>query len=122
LSSKRGGKGLPHMLFLNYRNQAHKRGHTWELSERDFLSITQRECHYCGAEPAQVYERVDTGKPSAPFIYNGVDRVDNNEGYTLANCVPCCGHCNKAKLERSAADFVEWIKRVYQHCMNQKAG
>jgi hypothetical protein len=46
------------------------------------------------------------------FVYNGIDRRENSIGYTLANCVSCCGPCNMMKKVLSYAEFIERCKRI----------
>ena len=43
---------------------------------------------------------------------NGIDRIDNNIGYTKENSVPCCEICNKAKRDMSYNDFINYLKRI----------
>ena len=45
--------------------------------------------------------------------FPGIDRVNNNIGYVLNNCVSCCKFCNSAKLDRTLIEFRDWIKKVY---------
>ena len=52
---------------------------------------------------------------SGDFVYNGLDRVDNEKGYTIDNVVPCCKHCNYAKRNRSVEEFIDWIAQVYEY-------
>jgi hypothetical protein len=54
------------------------------------------------------------------FIYNGIDRVDNNKGYTIENCVPCCTAVNYAKLDMSYSDFIQLCKEVTQKQINSE--
>ena len=53
------------------------------------------------------------------FYYNGVDRIDNNSGYDIDNCAPCCHQCNWAKKNLTKADFLNWIERVYKTVINK---
>ena len=46
---------------------------------------------------------------------NGIDRIDNNIGYTNENSVPCCKTCNFAKNILSESQFYLWIKKIYEH-------
>lgn len=46
------------------------------------------------------------------IVYNGLDRRDNAQGYTLENTVPCCKFCNFAKNVYSEEDFIGWINRL----------
>lgn len=50
-----------------------------------------------------------------PYVWNGIDRVDNSKGYTMKNCVPCDGVVNKAKLCMSKDEFLEMCKAVSNH-------
>lgn len=68
-----------------YKTSANDKGRvfelTYELCEQFFLD----DCFYCGC-------KVDKDK----FLH-GIDRCDNNIGYTIDNCVPCCVMCNMMK-------------------------
>lgn len=66
------------------KRQALKRKKNWEISFEDFKKISSLPCHYCGIE----YESA-TGA--------GLDRLDNSEGYTVSNVVPCCLICNTVR-------------------------
>jgi hypothetical protein len=57
---------------------------------------------------------------SGNYKYNGLDRVDNNRGYEKDNIVPCCETCNKAKLQMSLGEFLNWIKRVYNYTFKKE--
>lgn len=47
------------------------------------------------------------------YTYNGIDRVDNNKGYTITNSVPCCKDCNFAKRDMTHDEFIAWVTRVF---------
>jgi hypothetical protein len=47
------------------------------------------------------------------ILYSGIDRKDNNKGYTLENSVSCCTQCNTAKLNFTTEQFMDWIEKVY---------
>lgn len=97
-------------LLATYRGTAARRGIAWSLPRAEFLRLVSSNCYYCGIEPHQVFTR-----SPHQFIYNGVDRVDSQKGYDVSNCVPCCGQCNVAKIDRDASDFLAWVDRVYQY-------
>lgn len=84
----------------------------WGLDWDFFRWITKQPCHYCGAEPSQIYK---PKRHNGEYVYNGVDRVDNEIGYFPDNCVPCCGYCNWMKSAAGVDDFRNWIVRVYDH-------
>ena len=94
----------------HYIAEAKRKGLVWNLSEEEFLDITQENCVYCGIEPSReaAYHNATSG-----YIYNGIDRIDNTRGYILDNVVPCCSECNWSKREQTVEEFLSWIKRVY---------
>lgn len=50
------------------------------LTFNNFVALFRKsECFYCGGEST------------------GLDRLDNNIGYSIDNCVPCCRTCNRVK-------------------------
>ena len=67
-------------MFRSYAKNARKKDLSWDLTGEDFDRLTSLECFYCGCPPSTVNRR-DPGY--AEFVYNGLDRVDNAQGYTL---------------------------------------
>jgi hypothetical protein len=96
-------------LYNNYKSSARARGHEFSLSKSDVRTITKMPCRYCGSDPSQVFTN---GGKASPYIYNGIDRVDSNKGYTIVNTVPCCKTCNYAKSNLTLAEFMLWLDRV----------
>ncbi len=100
-------------LFCTYRIGAKKRGYTFDLTREEFAVLTKQDCWYCGVEPAQIRRNGGGKLPTLSFyLYNGIDRVDNSVGYTLANCIPCCGACNRMKNVQSGEDFVSRVRKI----------
>ena len=95
---------------VSYKKIAKIRGHEYKLTDEQFKKITQQDCHYCGAKPSNV-NHPEWG--NGEYTYSGMDRVDNNKGYTEDNVVPCCKICNMAKNNLTLKEFQDWIKRVY---------
>jgi hypothetical protein len=111
-------------IFSRYKREAKNRKFSWELSEEEFKKITSLNCHYCGTEPINCNSNE---KLNGNYVYNGIDRVDNKNGYFIGNVVPCCKICNRIKYKESAEDFLKYIDRVYNFqqsklCLEQKAG
>lgn len=99
-------------LYHHYQRNAGMRKLEFSLSLDEFKDITHRNCYYCCIEPRQVFKsRTNYGG----YVYNGIDRIDNTRGYTIDNCVPCCGTCNVAKGKLSIENFLNLIERVYLH-------
>jgi len=98
-------------LFGHYKRGAKRRGYKFELTEKQFVEITKKDCFYCGAKPNNIckyYRNKDD-----VFIYNGIDRIDNTKGYTIDNVVACCKTCNQAKSNLPLQEFKNWVEKVY---------
>ena len=91
-----------------YKFGAAQRGLTWALTEAECKALFLAECHYCGAEPANQMAP-SSGSKHGGFTYNGIDRIRNDEGYTLHNVVPCCFICNRAKNTLNYDEFITWL-------------
>jgi hypothetical protein len=98
--------------FHSCQASAHKRNYEWDLTLDDFKNITRLPCFYCGAAPGN---RVMAPRANGAFIWSGIDRKNNREGYHLENIVPCCKICNVAKSAMSVEEFLEWINRIVEH-------
>ena len=96
--------------FNQLKQNAKKRKIQVDITFEDFLTISQKNCYYCDAVPANVNKQAQRSFGS--FTYNGIDRYDNDIGYVLDNCKPCCAQCNTAKNFLSLNDFISWIKKV----------
>jgi hypothetical protein len=93
-----------------YKGSARSRGLAWELTDEEFDRLVTSDCHYCGAEPSML----DVAGPSE-FLHGGIDRMDNNLGYTAANCAPACATCNRAKWDKPYEVFMAWIAQLTMH-------
>jgi len=106
-------------LFHIYEHQAKMRGLIFELTKEQFAEFTKQNCWYCGQKPAQILHttprQCKRGCKSAYYLYNGIDRVDNTIGYTEANCISCCGQCNRMKNVLHAEDFIIHIRKIVQN-------
>ena len=76
------------------------------ISFEDFLSISQKMCHYCGSNPNNTYnifsysyyKGSSFSVKNGTFIYNKLYRIDSNESYIKNNVVPCCKQCYSTKI------------------------
>lgn len=102
-------------LYAIYRQGAQRRALAFELTPEAFMALVSQPCHYCGIAPQQT---ICAPEVSEAFTYNGLDRLDNAQGYTIANCAPCCWACNRAKGVRPYAEFTEWLRRIAAHVTN----
>jgi len=92
-----------------YRRSAHIRGLEFHLSDQEARELLVQPCHYCGAQPET---RTSYRKFNGKIPINGIDRSNNDIGYTTGNCVPCCKQCNRAKGSLKREEFLLWARRV----------
>lgn len=83
--------------------QARVRGIGFALSRDEFTSLLNHKCVYCGA---------DRGGHTG----SGLDRIDNSQGYTMGNVVPCCGPCNRIRgTDLSHGEMLAAMRAVLEY-------
>lgn len=87
------------------------------LPFEDFHKLTQLPCYYCNDKPNQVYIKHSPANKNDGYgyIYNGLDRLDNNIGYDKLNVRPCCGPCNFMRNKMSTDSFYEQMIKIIQN-------
>jgi hypothetical protein len=106
------GESLKHQILDSFKDSAKNRDLVWEISDDYALALAFSNCEYCGSEPSN--------NMRGQMKYNGIDRIDSKIGYTYDNVVTCCKTCNMAKRTMSVDDFMEWVRRVYNHSITEK--
>lgn len=104
------GEALICSKYTSYRGGAKDRGYSFELSLEEFKILIKAPCAYCG--------RVGVNSISSNWDtinYNGIDRVDNNKGYEISNCVTCCGPCNLMKGTLTSSEFLKMVRLIANH-------
>ena len=86
-------------LFRSYQRHARSKIRDWQFTKDTFISLIKGNCYYCGSPPNSVCRKIPRGprKTGSSVTYNGLDRKDNDIGYTTDNVVTCCSICNYAK-------------------------
>lgn len=64
---------------LDYKSVDKKKGRVSDLTVDYINHALNSGCHYCGFKPS------------------GLDRIDQNLGHIIGNCVPACFDCNTAR-------------------------
>lgn len=106
------GEAAFNNVFLSYQRSAKRRGISWQITREQARRLFQEECYYCGALPGNVHQNPTL---NGDYQYNGIDRVDNEAGYSIENVVACCKFCNYAKADRTVEEFEEWAARLYHN-------
>lgn len=96
-------------LYYNYARGAQKRKLPFELTIEQFENLIRQDCHYCGYPPSQVLKKDFS---VYGITYSGIDRVDNDKGYTITNTVPCCKFCNMAKGRSTEDEYRAWMQHL----------
>lgn len=84
--------------YIRYKIRAAKKGLVFVFDYHDFYELTCCNCFYCGTTDA-----------------GGVDRVENDIGYTIENSVPCCSMCNMMKHRHSESTFLNHVAKIYAY-------
>ena len=104
------GEAAKRSLYRIYIRNSKKRGVSFNLNFDEFIKLTNGNCYYCNVAPGQLHTKPDF---NGSHQYNGIDRVDNNLGYTKINSVSCCSFCNRAKGVLSENEFLNRIAKIY---------
>lgn len=91
-----------YVSYKMYLRNSNKKNKEFAITEEEFQTLTSQACTYCSKQNSATHT-------------NGVDRVDSSRGYTLDNCVPCCGECNVMKKTMSDVEFRDACAAVARH-------
>lgn len=109
---KEYGLSCKNYTYYHYKKGAKKKNIDFSLTKEQFFDLASNNCYYCGIAPSNIFKRRGM---YGEYIYNGIDRVDNNIGYIVDNCVPCCWTCNKSKSNRDYTEFISWLDRIAEY-------
>lgn len=90
-------------LYKRYKYSAEERDYTFDLSTDTFKRLIYSNCYFCGIKPKQIQGEI---------LYNGIDRLDNDLGYSIKNCLACCKVCNRGKSTMNSDDFLSYTIRI----------
>jgi hypothetical protein len=102
-----------------YKLGAIYRNLKFELTNDEFKTLIFNNCYYCNN--ILKHDKI-IGKNKYELYYNGIDRINNKEGYTISNSVSCCIICNIAKSDMTIEEFYNWINLIanksgYKKCL-----
>ncbi len=91
-------------LWRSVQRNAYSRSLLFTLTESDFEKLIIQPCYYCG------------------FVsntrLNGIDRMNNNKGYILSNCISCCKMCNIIKTIQHPNEFLDKVDIINNYVFN----
>jgi len=92
-------KDVVNVNFSDYKIRANKKDLDFELSKSEFNEKIKEPCYLCGKNKTDKHK-------------NGLDRFDNDKGYTETNVKSCCGNCNMIKKNYTYESFIEKCKLI----------
>lgn len=98
-------------IIAAYKVRARNNSREFSLTREQVVGLIAQPCYYCGAIPSNETKRGNR----KPLLYNGLDRRDNNAGYTIDNVVPCCKSCNCKKHTMEENVFVLALRAAKQN-------
>lgn len=113
-----GLSGLRRLMGV-YKTRSRKFNYEFSLDLELFKQLTSSNCYYCNSPPSMIYqhqiEKVsERTRINSQYVYNSLDRIDSDLGYTEDNVRPCCKMCNVMKLDHTEEDFKARIELLYK--------
>lgn len=116
ITIERRARSATKRLIGRMKRVARERNYTWEIPDKDAEKLMQEPCYLCGVcggnylmmKGSHAQNDVVYGK----FTYNGLDRVDNSQGYVSGNVRPCCGRCNEIKMSSSLTELIDHCRML----------
>ena len=105
---------------MQFKLSSKEKEELWnELRKRDGT-----KCHYCSIEEK------DFSKVWGEAFYGGIkrgrileiDRIDNNRGYCIENCVLACALCNMSKSDKFDYEEFKRVGGVIREIWQRKSG
>lgn len=90
----------------NYKFRAFKKQIEFLITKEEYENIIQKNCFLCG-------------KQNNEYHINGIDRIDNNNGYVIDNINTCCGDCNYMKKTYEYCDLIKKFVAIYEEHKNK---
>jgi hypothetical protein len=92
-------------MWRSTQRNAYSRGLLFTITEQEYENLIIRPCYYCGFYSSS--------------RLNGIDRIDNNKGYIVHNCITCCKMCNMIKHSQHPLEFLEKVNAIKNFTSNK---
>jgi hypothetical protein len=93
--------------YSKYKYRARKKGLAFDITNEMYNKMIQRPCYICGKEGNHLHN-------------NGIDRIDNQQGYTITNIQACCSECNYMKRDYDMNDWIDKMRKIYYNNIQDK--
>jgi len=108
------GESMFNIWYKNIENHK-KRDIKNYLSKDEARQIGQGCCFYCGKSPQLFYRAGHNGG----IHINSLDRVHQDQHYTIDNCVASCHNCNFLKFKWDLKKWYNYLAQNYNHRNNR---
>ena len=81
--------------YKSYKKRCEAKYLKFDITLQEFNFQINRSCYICSKQKS-----------------GGLDRVDNNIGYTEENIYPCCFDCNRMKSNKTKEQFLKYLARL----------
>lgn len=103
-------ESIKNQAFVRHLWAAKSRGIKSYLTRKQYISIGNKPCCYCGCFSIRKNYATD-----AVVEFNSVDRKNNERFYKLSNAQSVCFVCQHMKWTLPHKEFVERIKRIIKY-------
>jgi hypothetical protein len=112
------------IIYNTYKRNAKRREIEFNITKDELEKLVLSKCGYCsGGYTNSTKENYRAKKVEFRILkHNGIDRIDNSKGYTIENCISCCGICNMMKREFSVKEWIGHMRKVLENITKPKAG
>lgn len=93
--------------YYHYKHRANKKRIAFDITNEMYNKMIQSPCYICGKEGNRLHN-------------NGIDRINNQEGYTITNIQPCCSECNYMKRDYNMNDWIDKMRKIYYNNIQDK--
>lgn len=121
------GESAFNLLYQKCKSGAKKRKIDFGLSKEEHRNLIIKSCIYCNKSPQlfNMFLKKDNSRKQAShditdewlskswININTIDRVDNDLGYYVDNCVTACWPCNRMKSSLSKKEFLEHVESIF---------
>lgn len=91
-----------YLRLLSYMRRDKRRSQLNDLTHEFIVKSLDSPCHYCS------------------FPSDGLDRIDNNIGHVISNCVPSCKECNIARNNNFTSDEMKLLGQAIREIKIQR--